>query len=220
MCEEMQALLNAYLDGELHGRRLREVEAHLAACAACRDELADMRRVSALLRAAPSPDFLPAGRFVARLRLQMNAQDAARQPPPGRPYPQRRVASPRSSPAWAWWLAPAALLAAWFFLRTAFTLTAAISAADMTGLLGQARAWLSGSPSEALWYSAVNGLFGSLASAEQQSALSLASQVNVFGSDLFNGFLWQAALALLYWGWLLAIRMHSSAHPAAQENAA
>ncbi len=35
MHEEMRALLNAYLDGELQGRRLREMETHLESCAEC-----------------------------------------------------------------------------------------------------------------------------------------------------------------------------------------
>ena len=50
MHEEMRTLLNAYLDGELHGRRLREMETHLAACADCRDELKELRLVSELLQ--------------------------------------------------------------------------------------------------------------------------------------------------------------------------
>ncbi len=81
MCENMHALLNAYLDGELHGQRLLEVEKHLVSCAACRNDLQELRTVSDLLRAAPAPAFLPVERFVAQLILRLNAQDTALQLP-------------------------------------------------------------------------------------------------------------------------------------------
>jgi len=199
MCEDMRASLNAYLDGELHGRRMVDVENHLAACAACRNELQELQTVSDLLRAAPAAAFLPAERFVAQLILRLNAQDTALQLP-RRPLRDR----PPKPAAWAGWLVPAGLLGAWFFIRTIFMLTTALFAADATGLLGQASAWLTGSQPQALWYMAVNSLFGGQVSAAQQSTLSLFNQVNVLGENLFNGFLWQAVVVLLYWGWLAA----------------
>ena len=48
--------LGAYLDGELQAERRSWVESHLAGCAGCRDELARMRELSALLRVAPIPE--------------------------------------------------------------------------------------------------------------------------------------------------------------------
>ena len=188
MCEDIHASLNAYLDGELHGQRLMEVKDHLASCTACRNDLQELRTVSDMLRAAPAPAFLPVERFVAQLTLQL---------------PRRALRERAPKPAaWAWWLAPAGLLGAWFFLRTLFTLTTAISAADTTGLLGQASAWFTGGQSQALWVMAINSLFSSQMSAAQQSTLSLFNQVSVFSGDLFSGFLWQALVVLLYWGWL------------------
>jgi len=199
MCENMPTLLNAYLDGELHGRRRLEVEKHLVSCAACRNALQELHAISDLLRAAPVPAFLPAERFVAQLILRLNAQGIALQLP-RRPL-RDRVPKPA---AWAGWLVPAGLLGAWFFLRTIFTLTTAISAADAGGLLGQASAWFTGGQSQALWVMAINSLFSSQMSAAQQSTLSLFNQVSVFSGDLFSGFLWQALVVLLYWGWLAA----------------
>ena len=42
MHEQMRPLLNAYLDGELHGKRLLEMKAHLVSCESCRNELNDL----------------------------------------------------------------------------------------------------------------------------------------------------------------------------------
>ena len=50
MSEHVTEWLNAYLDGELHGARLRQVENHLAECAECRAELDECAELSALLQ--------------------------------------------------------------------------------------------------------------------------------------------------------------------------
>ncbi len=84
MHEDMRALLNAYLDGELHGTRLLEMELHLASCEACRNELKELHLVSDLLQAAPTPEFMPAERFVSNLTLQ-----------PAAPYPARPASKAR-----------------------------------------------------------------------------------------------------------------------------
>ncbi len=71
MHEDMRKLLNAYLDGELHGRRLLEMQAHLASCEACQIELKELRLVSDLLQASSAPEALPAERFVSQLTLSL-----------------------------------------------------------------------------------------------------------------------------------------------------
>lgn len=53
-CREAQQLLSAHIDGEVEATRAAEVEAHLGACFACREELAALRRTSRLLRALPA----------------------------------------------------------------------------------------------------------------------------------------------------------------------
>ena len=186
MHEDMRALLNAYLDGQLRGTRLMEMKVHLAGCEACRNELRELRLVSDLLQAAPTPEFMPAGRFSANLVLSL---------------PRRRLGEPPAQPgAEAWWLVPAGILAAWFFVQTVFTLTDALTAAQMTGLLGQAARWLKGGQ-ETIWFAAVTSLFGSQVGAARPE-LSLMNTLNVFGVHLLDGFLWQALIVLLYWGWL------------------
>lgn len=189
MTEHASEWLNAYLDGELGGLRLRQVEQHLERCAACRAELEALRGLSALLRETPpAAEFTPTGRFVSNLTSSLPRRPDASQP--------RKAASP------GWWLVPAGLLGAWFFLRTALTLTGVFTAADATGLLGQATSWLDSGQQQAVWFTALTGLFGGQMTGTQQSTLSLLNRVNIFGANLWNGFLWQAAIVLLYWVWL------------------
>jgi anti-sigma factor RsiW len=47
--------LSAYVDGELSAAERAAIERHLPACAECRAELAELRRVRALLGALPAP---------------------------------------------------------------------------------------------------------------------------------------------------------------------
>jgi hypothetical protein len=190
MHEDMRPLLNAYLDGELHGIRMLQVQTHLAACAACRNEVKELRRVSDLLRAAPLPQMRPVERFVANLTLSLPRRTLRDRPPkPG---------------SLLWWAVPAALLGAWFFIRTTFAIVDAVSVAGATGLLGQVNGWLNGGGQQSVWYAALNWLGGGQASGAGESTLGLLNTVNVIGGDLFSGFLWQAAIVMLYWGWLAA----------------
>jgi Putative zinc-finger len=183
MHDNMRDLLNAYLDGELHGTRLLEMKKHLAACETCREELKDLRLVSDLLLAAPAPEFTPAERFVSNLTLSLPRRTLRDRPPkPG---------------SLAWWLVPAGLMFAWFFVRTVITLTDVVSAANATGLLGNAFQWL-GSGHETAWFAVATNLFGG----QTSSMLSALNSLNILGIDLLKGFLWQALIALLYWGWL------------------
>jgi anti-sigma factor RsiW len=88
-------LLTAYHDGELPVRLRRQVEAHIEACAACRDELAALERLSALLHEDLLPDaFTSAGTFQAQVGLRL----------------RRRAQSRAGYPSWTWHLVPLALL--------------------------------------------------------------------------------------------------------------
>jgi hypothetical protein len=187
MHDEMRTLLNAYLDNELHGKRLQELELHLASCQDCREELEQLRHVSKLLQAAPAPEFTPAERFVSNLTLSL----------PRRPL---RDHSPQSA-SLVWWLVPAGLLFALFFVRTVITLTDVIAVADVIGLLGSAAAWLDAGQ-HAAWYATTMDLFGNQLGGAQ-STLEALNTVSVFGGNLLSGFLWQAGILLLLSGWLV-----------------
>jgi hypothetical protein len=190
MHEDMRQFLNTYLDGELHGIRLVEIQTHLASCASCRNELKELRRVSDLLHAAPVPEFRPVERFVSNLTLCLPRRTLRERPPkPG---------------SLLWWLVPAGLLGAWFFIRTAFAITDVVSVAGLTGLLGQANAWLNSGEQQSLWFIVMNLFSGGQMTGAGGSTISLLNTVNVIGTNLFTGFLWQAAIVLLYWGWLAA----------------
>jgi anti-sigma factor RsiW len=60
-CDRHQDQLEAYSDGELSGFARRRVARHVAACAACRAEIEQLREIASLVRDAeldstPSPD--------------------------------------------------------------------------------------------------------------------------------------------------------------------
>jgi anti-sigma factor RsiW len=172
------------------------MQTHLASCAACRNELRELRLVSDLLQADSAPDFTPAERFVSELTLSL----PRRPPKPG---------------SLAWWLVPAGLLAAWFFVRTVLTLTDVVTAANVTGLLGQAAGWL-GSRQETIWFGALTSLSGGQVAT--QPALSMLNNVSVFGANLLSGFLWQAVIVLLYWAWLFLWWLRRSSRPMKMRN--
>ena len=52
--------LSAYLDGELKGKQLHQVEEHLAECEACQAELDSLQGLSSLLQEVPEAEVAPA----------------------------------------------------------------------------------------------------------------------------------------------------------------
>jgi len=82
MSEHVLDWIGAYHDGELHGDRLRRVEAHLRACSACQAELEALQNLAARLQASPPmPARTPPEQFVAQVRLRLPPRSA---PVPGR----------------------------------------------------------------------------------------------------------------------------------------
>jgi anti-sigma factor RsiW len=202
MHEEMRTLLNAYLDGELQGRRLQEMQTHLATCDACQKELRELRLVSEQLKADTALEAPSADHFVSQLTLRL----------PRRPQLDR----PPKSISLAWWLVPAGLLMAWVFIQTVYTLTDVVTAANLTGLLGNASHWLGGGQ-ESAWLSAATTLFGGQILA--QPTVSLLNSVSVTVAGLFNGFLWQAGIVLVYWIWLCLWWLRHNPRPGKIRNA-
>ncbi|MFZ5856842.1 MAG: anti-sigma factor family protein [Chloroflexota bacterium] len=199
MHNQLFPLLNAYLDGELHGTRLRDMERHLADCEICQQELDDLRRISNLVRAAPLPAFTPADRFASNLTLLLPRRPQRSQP--------RRVPSP------AWWLVPAGLLGLWFFLQTASALTSFVYAANASGLLGQVAPGLNVGPTQTAWFAATSDLFGVQMSGSLQSTLSLLNEFNILGAGFLQGVFWQAGILALCIIWFLTWKISSETAP-------
>lgn len=73
-CQELEALLHPYLDGELDAAQRRDVDAHLSGCPACQRQLQDFRTLSAALK---SPELrYPAGDLLKQ-RLKFQLREAA-----------------------------------------------------------------------------------------------------------------------------------------------
>ena len=106
MNEHVHTWLQAYHDGELHGARLRKVETHLESCAACRTELEQMQRLSALLQGSPLPEFTPGDRFVAQVALRL-------------PHKAPETGWQRTARL-GWQMVPFGLFGVWAFTQAAF----------------------------------------------------------------------------------------------------
>jgi len=203
MHKNLFPLLNAYLDGELRGTRLRDMERHLADCEICQKELTELRRVSDLLRAAPSPEFTPVERFASNLALSL---------------PRRTVQSqPKNSPSWIWWLVPVGLIGLLFFVQTAFTLTNIVHVANLSGLLGNLAPILSEGSTQTAWFAVTSNVFGANLSSGEHSTLSMLNGIDIFGSDFLQGLFWQAGILLAGLAWFVFWRTRHDSLPVKTE---
>jgi anti-sigma factor RsiW len=75
-CNRIESRILPYVDGRLKVSEQREVEAHLAACAACRVRVNEFRAVTGLLDELPQIE--PSGAFDARVRARVAAEPARR----------------------------------------------------------------------------------------------------------------------------------------------
>jgi predicted anti-sigma-YlaC factor YlaD len=184
MPKHMREWLNAYLDGELHGSRLREVEAHLAECPTCQAELESLAGISNMLHEVPEPEYMPAERFASRVSLRL---------------PHRQVRPTRNQVfEIGWWMIPVALLAAWIFINTSFFLNDLVSLAGTLGFVNSVSDWLIfGSTAEAYW-TATLGQFGVLSG----QSLDLAAATESVTRSALPQISLQLSIALLYLGWI------------------
>ncbi len=203
MNEHITDLLGPYLDGELGNSRQRQVEEHLAKCAACRKQLEELRDLSTLLQeSVPAEAFTSTDRFVSNLALKL---------------PRRPEATPVSKAVeFLWWLVPAGVLGAWVLLQMVFTVRTLVSTASLTGLLGNSVAWLGNGPQNAAWFSASMSLFGSHLSGSGRTILDVLNSLSIFVSSLTMQLVWQAGLALVFWAWLAFWWTHRRAVAAAR----
>ena len=176
--------LNAYHDGELKGRRLQQVEEHLADCETCQAEFESFQGLSALLNEVPVAEFISNERFVAQVNLQL---------------PHRRVAATkRQVLEVGWWMVPVGLLLAWIFFNTSSFVSDMMSVANNFGLLGSgATVLVAGSESNAYWTSAL-GQFGILTG----DSLQWAESTESYTRNILPQLIWQFSIAMLYLTWI------------------
>jgi anti-sigma factor RsiW len=184
MSDHVSEWLGAYLDGELRGRRLHQVEEHLTACDACREELEELRGLSTLLQEVTVPEFIPNERFVSQVNLCL---------------PQRQEKPARSKVIeFGWWMIPVGLLAAWIFISTAVLVSDMVSTADRLGLLDSASTLLiSDASSNELWASRL-GQIGLM----EGDSLKWIELTEEFTRNVLPQFIWQVSIALLYLVWI------------------
>ena len=184
MSKHITEWLNAYLDGELKGSQLQQVEAHLVECQACRDELESLARLSSLLHEVPTPEFTPSERFAARVNLRL---------------PQRRMSAPRNKAVEiGWWMMPVGLLGTWIFIGTTSWVSDLLSAANNLGLLTGLSSWLVfGSANETYW-SATLGQFGILSG----NSLGWAATTEALTRTSLPLITIQVSIAFLYLSWM------------------
>jgi hypothetical protein len=196
MREHVTEWLGAYMDGELQGIRMRQVEVHLVDCQTCQAELEDLRELSSLLHAAdPVKEFIPADRFTAQLALRL----------PRRPeVPLRKKALEIG-----WWLIPAGILGAWVFVQVLLLMSGVVSTAGQAGLLGRAAAWFPTGPQHGAWRSSIASLLDLNLNESGNLILQTLDQIELFGTDILVPVIWQAVLGFVYVSWLLLWWMRS-----------
>lgn len=191
MSDLMKTKLGAYLDGELSRQDIMDVEIHLETCQTCRDELEELRSISHMLRAAPQPEFTSALDFKAQLMLQLPRRDAV------------SYAAPKYQ--LVVWMAPVIVLVVWVFVQVTLGLSTLLLLARQAGFLDGAAAWIAQSSQQLLWYSTAQSAIGSSLGSEGLTGLNFLIDAGIFVKNMVTLLLWQAGIALLYWGALTLI---------------
>lgn len=189
MTDHVTTWLEAYHDGELRGRRLRQVETHLAHCAACRQELEGLEGLTTLLQSGPAPEgLMSADRFVYVVGMRL----------PRRP---ERTAWQRALKI-GWQLTPLGLLGAWAFAQTAFIVTGVVLAGRRLGLGGDLAASLLPASRGAPWPGKLLRLSGVGLSDVVPTALRILGGGGPLGWGVTLTLVALAVIGLLYWSWL------------------
>ena len=189
MTEHVTAWLGAYYDGELHGRRLRQVETHLAHCATCRAELESLRALTTLLQESPmAVDLASPERFVARVGLRLPRR-------PARPAWQRTLEI-------GWQLAPLGLIGAWTFVQAVFTVSRGVLVALRMGLGGDLAAWLPTTSRQGMWLTEILSFSDAGLNDLGRVLLRLLSDGGPLGWSVTLYIVSLAVLGLLYLSWL------------------
>jgi predicted anti-sigma-YlaC factor YlaD len=183
MSKHITEWLNAYLDGELRGSLLQQVEAHLDECEVCRAELESLERLSGLLHEVPTPEFTSPERFAAQVSLRL-------------PHEQKTIYRKKLLEV-GWWMIPVGLLATWVFFSASFLMSDILSTVNNFGLLTGISDWLIfGSSNQAYWSSTL-GQFGVLSG----NTRDVVASTEVFTRISLPEIIVHVSIALLYLSW-------------------
>jgi hypothetical protein len=189
MTEHVTAWLGAYHDGELRGRRLRQVEAHLAQCGTCRAELEGLRALTAVLQESAAAEGVTAPeRFVAQVGLRLPRR-------PERPAWQRGLEI-------GWRLAPVGLLGAWVFVQAVFSVAGMVLIALRLGAGGRVAASLLPASQGGLRLAEILALSGAGVSDIGRVMVQLLGNGGPLGWGVVLNVGALVVIGLLYWSWL------------------
>jgi predicted anti-sigma-YlaC factor YlaD len=176
--------LSAYSDGELQASRRQQVEAHLAACPACRSALQEQDRLGALLQEWNVPAGLSQAALTNQVKLRLPRRQAA-------PSPWQAALKT----AWQW--APLALAGVWLFGQ------ALVLAGNLLFLSGFQAAGLAlhNLANPFGWWTALINYAG-------ETLLTQSGSTNL--SNFLQAFTWSVAasvgislgVAALFWSWI------------------
>jgi hypothetical protein len=181
MSNHVTEWLNAYFDGELTGKRLYQVEEHLAECEVCQAELDSLYGLSELLHEVPAPEFTSVERFAAEVNLRLPRKQL--------------VISRKQVIEVGWWAIPVGLLATWVFMNTSFLVSDMLTAASSFGLLPGVSDWIVLGAAD--WSTAL-GQFGVLSG----NSLDLAVSTETFTRTSLPQVILEVSIALLYLSWI------------------
>jgi hypothetical protein len=123
MSKHVHNWLQAYYDGELHGRQLARIEAHLSECQWCQEELDKLKALGKLLQdSPPAQTTIRPEQFVAQVGMRLPRRS-------DRPVWQRVLQT-------GWTFAPLALFLALAFSRTAIWIANLMTEVELTGVGG------------------------------------------------------------------------------------
>jgi anti-sigma factor RsiW len=197
MTKHVTVWLGAYHDGELRGRQLRQVEAHLAHCVTCRADRERLQALAALLQESPAAESLtPPERFVAQVGLRLPRR-------PERPAWQRALEI-------GWQLAPLGLLGAWTFVQAVFAMAGVVLVALRMGLGGDVAAWLLRpelverlpASQQGPWLTEIFSLSGASLGDVGRITLQLLSNGGPLGWGVTLNLVSLVVIGVLYWSWL------------------
>lgn len=191
MPDQMSIKLEAYLDGELDKRGQKEVEAHLEKCPSCRDELEELRKLSALMDAIPEPDFASASEFKARIMLQLPRKE--------------ETAKASSNGRNLLWLVPVAVLTILIFVQAAAGIFNLVSLANQAGPLSGVATWMNNAPQRMHWFVGSQQWIGNVLNPQSLASLQILNEIDAIKENLLIYLLCQIGAAMLYFGALFLL---------------